>query len=344
MELHHAARVSVLVITHNQERYLAQAVQSAVEQDTDFQYEVVIGEDCSSDGTRRIALEMQRRYPHRVRVLPPMDRLGVAQNLLRTLAACRGEYVALLEGDDYWLSRGKLQQQVEFLDRHPECAICFHNVMMMWEDGRHSPRPFCPRDQKTYSTLEDLIRVNFIPTCSAVFRRRASSDLPPWFPKLLPSDWVLHVLNAEHGVIGYIDAVMGVYRIHPAGLWSGASELRRTTVIVEFYEHINRHFHGRYVSLIAPMVMFHAYRLLLEHSRRGALSAAAKYAWKCLTLRPFGVGLVHRIKAPAWILIGCVRAVIRILTPGRRAGIPARRAVSACSNLPSHTHPPHLPA
>ena len=108
-------------------------------QEADFSYEVVIGEDCSTDRTRPIVMEYARAYPGKIRLVVGSERVGAPRNFARTLEACQGQYIALLDGDDYWTSPDKLRKQVEFLDRRPECAICFHDVLVVYEDGSRNP-------------------------------------------------------------------------------------------------------------------------------------------------------------------------------------------------------------
>ena len=98
-------KVSVCMITYNHERFIAQAIESVLMQETDFRVELVIGEDCSTDGTRAIVREFGERFPERIRLLLPEHNLGMMPNFVATLSACRGQYVALLEGDDYWTDR-----------------------------------------------------------------------------------------------------------------------------------------------------------------------------------------------------------------------------------------------
>src|SRR4051794_3890726 len=119
-------KVSVCMITYNHERFIEQAVASALTQATSFEYEIVIGEDCSTDRTRNILIELQRANPDKIRLLLPEHNLGAQRNFVQTLDMCRGQYIAYLEGDDYWTSSAKLQQQVDFLDQHADFAICFH--------------------------------------------------------------------------------------------------------------------------------------------------------------------------------------------------------------------------
>ena len=128
-------KVSVHMITYNHEKFIAQAIESALMQQVDFDYEIVIGEDCSTDRTREIVVAYQQRHPDKIRLLLHEQNVGVSLNDIRVYRACRGEYVAWLEGDDYWTSPHKLQKQADFLDSHPACSACFHPVTVFFEDG-----------------------------------------------------------------------------------------------------------------------------------------------------------------------------------------------------------------
>src|SRR6185436_19281492 len=118
--------ISVLVVTYNHEKFLRQALESVMMQETGFDFEVVIADDHSTDGTLAIAQAYEEKYGN-VRILSGEGRnLGITRNYQRGLQACRGEYIAVVEGDDFWISPAKLQKQVEFLNEHPECALCCH--------------------------------------------------------------------------------------------------------------------------------------------------------------------------------------------------------------------------
>src|SRR5262249_45613233 len=156
----------------------------------------------------------------RVRLLPAGPNLGGVPNFMRTFRDCRGRYVALLDGDDYWTNPQKLQLQVDFLDSHPKIAICFHNATAI-EEGTGASGLYCPPDQKRISTIADLWVRNFIPTCSAVVRRALVPELPEWFRTATFGDWPLYVLYALRGDIAYLPEVMATYRVHRGGAWSG---------------------------------------------------------------------------------------------------------------------------
>src|SRR6202022_1084614 len=128
-------KLSVTMITYNHERFIAQAIESALAQRVEFDYEIVIGEDLSTDNTRAIVLDFARRYPDRILPILRDRNIGAMRNFAQTIAACRGQYLAFLEGDDYWTSPDKLQKQVDFLDAHYECAISCHRVRYLYELG-----------------------------------------------------------------------------------------------------------------------------------------------------------------------------------------------------------------
>lgn len=117
--------VSIKMITYNHAAFIGQAIESVLQQKTTFPFELVIGEDCSTDGTREAVFEYQKKNPDIIRVITSDRNVGMKNNGLRTLNACRGKYIAFCEGDDYWQSPHKLQKQVDYLERHPECGLVF---------------------------------------------------------------------------------------------------------------------------------------------------------------------------------------------------------------------------
>lgn len=117
--------VSVKMITYNHAPFITQAIEGILRQKTTFPFELVIGEDCSTDGTREIVIDYQKKHPDIIRVITSDKNVGMKRNGLRTLKACQGKYIAFCEGDDYWHHPGKLQKQVDYMERHPECGLVF---------------------------------------------------------------------------------------------------------------------------------------------------------------------------------------------------------------------------
>ncbi|HCR53064.1 MAG TPA: hypothetical protein DIW27_01515 [Cytophagales bacterium] len=212
--------VSVCVITYNHEKYIRQALESILAQTTSFPIEILIGEDCSTDGTRKIILEFEKRYPERIRAILSKVNMGANRNLIRTLEDCKGKYIAVLEGDDYWLSPLKLQKQVDFLESHPECTICFHPVEVFFQEIGMKRGVWPDYNVDEITTLTDLIKNNYIPTCSVMYRNIQINKIPDMYYDLKSGDWPLHVMYAQLGNIGYLADVMALYRYHSTGVFS----------------------------------------------------------------------------------------------------------------------------
>lgn len=214
-------KASVLIITYNHEPFIEQAVQSALMQETPFDFEIVIGEDCSTDRTREIVLGLQKRFPEQIRLLLPNSNLGANANFVQTLKACQGEYIALLEGDDYWTCSHKLCSQVSLLEARPDLSLCTHEALSVWPDGRAEGFVASRRVPiKDIYTLDDVVQRHFLPTASMVMRASSLWPLPPHLNAIPAVDWLLHVMLARAGKIAFINELWSVYRIHEGGLTS----------------------------------------------------------------------------------------------------------------------------
>lgn len=211
------------MVTYNHEPYIRQAVESVLSQQVNFDYELVIGEDCSTDQTRHILIELQAAHPDIIRLHLHHKNVGALKNYGQTLASCKGQYVALLDGDDFWTSNEKLQKQVDFLDAHAECAICFHNAAYFNVTGVRALGVAITWPQPERSTIFDLLERNFIQSSTVMFRRGLFAEVPDWFYDLPIGDWPLHILNARHGEIGYLNQIMSAYRQNPHGVWNSLS-------------------------------------------------------------------------------------------------------------------------
>ena len=212
-----APKVSVVTTTHNQEAYVRQTFDGFVAQQTDFPVEIIVCDDASTDTTPAIIREYAERHPHLFRPILRTENLGLNANLIGGLSAARGEYLALCEGDDYWIDPLKLSKQVAFLDRHPQTAVCFHPVRVVWENGRTKDSEFPPVDWRRDLSLDRLIRRNYIQTNAVMYRRlQRYDDIPA---DVMPLDWYLHVRHAVHGEIAMLPETMAVYRRHAEGMW-----------------------------------------------------------------------------------------------------------------------------
>ncbi|OBG70637.1 MULTISPECIES: glycosyltransferase [unclassified Mycobacterium] len=226
-------KVSVVSTTHNQEAYVRQTFDSFIAQRTEFPIEIVVADDASTDATPQIIREYADRHPDRFRPILRPQNLGLNANLTGALSAARGEYIALCEGDDYWVDPLKLSKQTAYLDQNPGAGLCFHPVRIRWTRNRghdlkfvHTlyqkmeetffpkfPPPFLAGDV----SVEGLLSRNFIQTNSVMYRRLPRYDDIP--PDVMPLDWYLHVRHALHGEVAMLPETMAVYRRHPHGMW-----------------------------------------------------------------------------------------------------------------------------
>ncbi len=238
--------VSACIITYNQEKYIEQCLQGAVEQKVNFSYEIIIGDDYSTDRTGEIIQRYSAQYPGLIKYFRREKNLGMNKNWIETIKNCSGRYIAICEGDDYWTDPNKLQKQVDFLDSHSKFSLSFHNALIVYENGNNQTIPFCDPDQKATSALPDIIKKNFIPTASILFRKANVESIPGWFDKIKMADWALHILNARHGKLGYLNEIMSVYRIHDNGIWTSLSEEDNINAKIEFFQKINDYLNYKY--------------------------------------------------------------------------------------------------
>lgn len=208
-------KVSVVSISYNQENYIKQALDSFVSQKANFNFEVIIADDCSTDNTANIIKDFSKKYPDVIKPILRNKNVGIAENLMSAMRAAKGEYIALCEGDDFWTDTNKLQVQTDFLDKKKDYALCFHPVKVFFEKKEEKEYIFPDKSEFSKFDLENLVKRNFIQTNSVMYRNVYKYDTLD----ILPLDWYLHLYHAKLGKIGFIDKVMSSYRRHPDGVW-----------------------------------------------------------------------------------------------------------------------------
>jgi glycosyltransferase involved in cell wall biosynthesis len=219
--------VSVLMWSYNDLAYIRQSVDSVLMQETNFAYELVVSDDCSTDGTTEILHAYQRSHPDKVRLVLSTENLWTRNVITqRLLYQGRGKYIALTHGDDYWTDSQKLQKQVDYLRAHADCTVCFHDVYDLWPDGSKSPRfsadvnLAAERQQVLCFQQRDLLRKMFVATGSVMFRlAELPHPLPHGIINAPYGDWPLFLSLSRHGNLHCLNEVMGVYRRHEQGAW-----------------------------------------------------------------------------------------------------------------------------
>ena len=269
-------KVSVLFITFNHAATVRQALDSALAQQTSFPFELLVGDDCSTDGTREIVAEYARAHPDRIRALLHPRNLGFFGkfNFLSVYREARAPYGILLEGDDYWTSPLKLQKQVDFLEGRPDCSACFHDCYIQDGPELDRKRLYLAETVKRDLGLKDVIADMFPHTTSILFRRGVLGEFPPWFNELELTDLSLVSLLAAQGTFGYLaDAPMSVYRI-AGGSWTSTSLVARTHRELKAFRTIGSHLGP--VAMEASKIQEHrrTFYLALGHEAAGEIGPA----------------------------------------------------------------------
>lgn len=257
--------VSVVIVTYNHERYLAEAIEGVLGQKTDFPFELLIGDDCSTDGTAGVALQAQRDHPERVRVITSDANVGLNGNYARLLRAARAEFIAYCEGDDFWSDPTKLQRQIDYLRAHPDVGAVHTDFdHILWRDGRwrrlaDSMQHRCNgRPVPEGDIFPVLLRGNFIQTCTLCFRAkfaRECLDQGALKDAYAVNDWPLCLYIAAQSKIDYLPGSTAVYRKVSGSITNSgyAASLRFLDAQRVMIEDVCDHFHVAASQRIAAL-------------------------------------------------------------------------------------------
>jgi glycosyltransferase involved in cell wall biosynthesis len=217
--------VSVKMITYNHLPFITQAIEGVLQQKTTFPFELVIGEDCSTDGTREIVFDYQKKHPDIIRVVTSDKNVGMKKNGLRTLEACQGKYIAFCEGDDFWHHPGKLQKQVDYMESHPQCGLVFTECdIYLQREGKVVRNVNCSHGFRSpmHLNIEQIIEQGgkVVKTCSVMGRRKLIEQVSAGDPylhqneKFLMGDTQLFAELALISKVSYYPESLATYRIH----------------------------------------------------------------------------------------------------------------------------------
>lgn len=241
-------KVSVLLITYNNSPFIKQAIESILLQVTSYKFEVVVTDDCSQDSTMEIIKYYKNIYPEKIKVLDNKENVGITKNYERGFKACSGEYIALLEGDDYWISPYKLQIQTNFLDSHKEYSAALNRYIIYNMEENTSKKTYF-YDNLKYITIktDNLIRTNLIGNFSAcIYRNETVKSLDPGLYSMEVYDWMFNIAISQKGPIAYLPEVTSVYRIHNHGAWNGRSEGEKIKSMLKVCDEYNKFLNYKY--------------------------------------------------------------------------------------------------
>lgn len=285
----HRPKVSVMLITYNHAKYIAQALESVLMQETNFDFEINVIEDCSTDGTQEIILRYVREHPHIVKPYLNKKNIGfkvTQKNFYRGFQTLDGDYLAILEGDDYWTSPHKLQRQVDFLEANPDFAMCAHNTMKVYEDGSQEPHRFLYWGQRGDATVEDVILLRAFFHTTGILYRNVFKGVPPrQFRNKWSCDIFIMIAHAVHGKVHHIDEDMAVYRVHPAGRFSGMSPAKAWFFNIDGLRHYNAWLRYRYLRTFAESISRYCDHVLNSHGKDGVAPLTTYQHAKVVSVR-----------------------------------------------------------
>lgn len=252
-------RISVLLVTYNHENHIRQALDALFWQLVEGPIEFIIADDFSSDNTVDIIKEYEEKDDRfHFNYLDNNINLGITKNYQRGFAACTGKYVAILEGDDYWISPFKLQRQIDFLDLHWECNLCSVNYFVFEESRFHFyPRATLGNGHRLIGA-RDLITDNLVGNFSTCMYRKSALDaLPDKLFEICSYDWIMNICVARSSLIGFLEEPLSVYRLHSNGVWTQKTHIEKLKAQLEVipeYDILTNHVYQAEFDLLSNRI------------------------------------------------------------------------------------------
>ncbi len=225
----HYPLITTVITTYNHEQYIAEAIESAIVQVGEFRHEILISDDCSSDNTKSIIESYVSRFPNLIRDISSNTNLGISLNMKKCFSEANGDFIAVLEGDDYWSDKYKLHRQMKFLLDNNDCSMVFSRIRLL-SKGKFS---LLDRHNNLATKLsgDDVIKestLNYIANFSCcLFRTDIMKNLPDILFEDRFNEIALSFYIVRHGFIGFIPQIMSVYRLHDNGVWSASDALHK---------------------------------------------------------------------------------------------------------------------
>lgn len=276
--------ISILCTTYNHERFIGRALDSFLSQKTHYDFEIVIRDDASTDGTRTIIERYARENPNLIKLIleekNQYSMRGGRQGIPTAAAAASGKYLALCEGDDFWIDEHKLEKQVSYMEAHQACTFIFTNAMLFNDRTQLFTRKMLPWPGSDFDTssldgsrilgTEDVLRVAFLPTASFLFKKEDYDRRPRFSEKAFTGDRYLQLVLTEFGYAYYMDEVTSAYRVNnPASMmsqWAASNEATAQSCwgFAYLYRDFNNYTNGKYSSIIEPLQVEREYDALFS--------------------------------------------------------------------------------
>lgn len=226
--------VSVCLISYNQAAYIEKAMDGILMQDLSLQWEIVIADDCSTDGTKEILQRYSEYHPGKIRILPRTANWGPGPNFVDLLLQAKGKYIAYLEGDDYWCDPTKLSQQVAYLEANTSVALTWHGYHIIDEHDRIT-KADAHRDSKLNFSADEFKKINGIKSLTICFRN-VIRQFPKNYLDCPNGDTYLYTLIGQHGGAQFIDTIQpSCYRVHSGGTWSQIHQIKKDKKAIQSF-------------------------------------------------------------------------------------------------------------
>ncbi|MBK5721758.1 glycosyltransferase [Dysgonomonas sp. Marseille-P4677] len=243
-------KVNVILITYNHAEYIRQTLESILMQETVCDVEIIIADDCSPDNTVDIIREYEDKTAFSFTYLPKAQNMGYNLNYKRAFAACTGDYVAIMEGDDYWVKPNHLQNHIEHLEKQPDSSMSYNRHIRLFTDqNREEIFDWTNENDYEHITTEQLAMGNRIGNLSCcVFRGKYIQNIDPKLFDMEIADWMLGMYMGQFGSLLYLKDVTTAYRIHDNGQWSRMDEKSQFMRIIELINEYDKYFNYKYTE------------------------------------------------------------------------------------------------
>jgi len=286
--------VSVLMMVHQHEEFVAQAIEGVLSQQCDFKFELIVINDCSSDNSGEICHSYAKQHPDVIKLIDNRSNIGMHNSFELLWNTSTSDLVAFCEGDDYWVDELKLQKQVTLMTANPHWSLCGGRAQVIELSGNDdwlTTGYLYPIVKKNEYSFEELIK-SYSFHFSTVIVRRSSVTFPDWFKTVYCVDRPIYLLAAENGIAGYLNTTLSTYRIHSGGNWSSISNARKAEQSIDLFSKLQTHFDQSYKPLF-EMTLFN----ILQTYVAGAMLAqqygsARQIFWSAFS----GLGFYNKLK------------------------------------------------
>lgn len=253
--------VSICCTAYNHEMYITDALDGFLMQKANFNFEILISDDASTDKTAQMIEEYEKKFPDIIKpIYHTVNKYSKGVDIYSEIVwpKAKGKYIALCEGDDYWTDPYKLQKQVDYMESNPNCTLCFHNAKIIENGFAVTTNNLISNviENNIYNAGEMAV-LGFIPTASQFFRRTSIDNLPKWYNKAVVGDYPLQLITTSHGYAYYINEEMSVYRTGVKGSASSRAsklnvdkKIQYTEGFINILDNFNQYTNFKYAKLV----------------------------------------------------------------------------------------------